>query len=175
MARNSGPGKSRRAPTADCATASSAAVAASVSVREGAEKGSTGRKSTDPQMRVRKLSVAKRVILWMPDSPLLRRAQLSSLPWPSKVTTPRPVTTTIGRPALSGFADIRFPPSARRFDQRQAFTPPMPNPRDHHLRDGGIRLRFDTRIITGRKQLTMADNRGGERDIHGELRLHPMP
>src|SRR4029079_2287767 len=175
MARNSGPGKSRRAPTADCATASSAAVAASVSVREGAEKGSTGRKSTDPQMRVRKLSVAKRVILWMPDSPLLRRAQLSSLPWPSEGTTPSPVTTTIGRPALSVFADIRFSPSARGFHQRQAFTPPMPNPCAHDLRNGAISNACTSRIIARRKQLTLADDRGGERNIHRELRLHPVP
>ena len=37
----------------------------------------------------------------MPDSPAVSFAQLSVLPAPSEVTTPRPVTTTIGRPNLS--------------------------------------------------------------------------
>ena len=43
----------------------------------------------------------KRVMARMPDSPAVSLAQLSVLPAPSEVTTPRPVTTTIGRPILS--------------------------------------------------------------------------
>src|SRR5829696_3253614 len=175
MARNNGPGKLPREPMLDWLIASSAALAASVSVREGAQKGSTGRKSTEPATLVFRLSVAKRVILWMPDSPAVRRAQLSALPSPREVTTPKPVTTTIGRPALSVFADIMRSPSAHRFDQRQAFTPPMPHARDHHLRNGSIHGRFHTRFVSGREQLTTADNRRGQRDIHRKLRLQGMP
>jgi hypothetical protein len=35
----------------------------------------------------------------MPDVPAVSFCQLSALPMPSEVTTPRPVTTTTGRPA----------------------------------------------------------------------------
>src|SRR5207344_1418147 len=54
-----------------------------------------------PAIRVFRPSVGKRVIVLMPDSPLVSLAQLSVLPAPSDVTTPRPVTTTTGRPILS--------------------------------------------------------------------------
>src|ERR1700751_63761 len=54
-----------------------------------------------PAMRVFKPSVGKRVMVLIPDSPAVSFAQLSDLPAPSDVTTPRPVTTTSGRPILS--------------------------------------------------------------------------
>src|SRR6185437_3318531 len=60
-----------------------------------------GRKSIAPAMRVLSPSVGKRLMVRMPDSPAASLAQLSVLPAPSEVTTPRPVTTTIGRPILS--------------------------------------------------------------------------
>src|ERR1039458_7676041 len=49
--------------------------------------------------------------IWMPDSPAVSLAQLSVLPAPSEVTTPRPVTTTIGRPILSLVDGISCSPS----------------------------------------------------------------
>src|SRR5260370_34338921 len=58
-------------------------------------------KSTVPATLVFSESVPNRVIFRMPDSPAVRRRQLSVLPAPSEVTRPLPVTTTIGRPALS--------------------------------------------------------------------------
>src|SRR5262250_1889571 len=58
-------------------------------------------KSTVPATLVLRPSVPNRVISRIPDSPAVRRRQLSDLPAPSEVTRPPPVTTTIGRPALS--------------------------------------------------------------------------
>src|ERR687896_593869 len=107
----------------------------------------------------------------MPDSPAERRAQLSSLPSPKEVTTPYPVTTTIGRPALSVFAAISSP-SAGRFDQRQTFAPPMPDAGHDYLVDRALGRRFDSRFIPRRKEFTTADNGRGQRNIHGKLRLH---
>ena len=46
----------------------------------------------------------------MPDSPAVSFAQLSVLPAPSDVTTPMPVTTTIGLPNLSRDAVMFSPP-----------------------------------------------------------------
>src|SRR5215510_9093642 len=54
-----------------------------------------------PAILVFRLSVGKRVIALMPDSPPVSLVQLSLLPAPSEVTTPSPVTTTTGRPILS--------------------------------------------------------------------------
>src|SRR5262249_57383763 len=54
-----------------------------------------------PAMRVFNPSVGKRVIVLIPDLPAVSFAQLSDRPAPSDVTTPRPVTTTSGRPNLS--------------------------------------------------------------------------
>src|SRR5687768_12071328 len=109
----------------------------------------------------------------MPDSPAERRAQLSSLPSPSEVTTPYPVTTTIGRPALSFFAAISSP-SAGGFHQRQALAPPMADAGHDHLVDRAFGRRLDSRFIPRREELTTADDGRGQRNIHGKLRLHGM-
>src|SRR5262249_16484456 len=129
---NSGPGKSPRLPTPDSAMASSAAMSAIRSESSGADSGAAGTKSTQPAKRVFMPSVAKRLIVLMPDLPAVRYFQLSALPAPSEVTTPIPVTTTIGRPALSWLDGIAILPSGR-FDQRQTFTTPVTDGRDHRL------------------------------------------
>src|SRR6202011_2735913 len=116
--------------------ASSAATSARRSERSVDEKGSTGMKSIVPAMVVFRPSVGKRVMVRIPDSPAQSLAQLSVLPEPSDVTTPMPVTTTIGRPNLSRAAvmispsDLR-PDSNDGFDQRHAFAAPVSGP-DHH-------------------------------------------
>ena len=80
----------------------------------------------------------------MPDSPAVSFAQLSVLPAPSEVTTPMPVTTTIGLPNLSRGA-VMFSPSVEpapcsldRLDQGHAFAPPVAGPDHDNL---GRRLR----------------------------------
>ena len=67
-------------------------------------------KSTVPAIVVFRPSIGKRVTVRMPDSPAVSFAQLSFLPAPSEVTTPMPVTTTIGLPNLSRGAAM-IPPS----------------------------------------------------------------
>ena len=54
-----------------------------------------------PAIEVFRPSVGKREMVRIPDSPAVSFAQLSALPAPSEVTTPMPVTTTIGLPNLS--------------------------------------------------------------------------
>src|SRR5713226_8209687 len=132
-ARNSGPGKSPLLPMPDCATASSVAISASFSVSAVDEEGSTVTKSTVPAIVVFRPSIGKRVTVRMPDSPAVSLAQLSSLPAPSEVTTPIPVTTTIGLPNLSRGAVMMSPQVQLldRLDQGHALTPPVPGP-DHH-------------------------------------------
>src|SRR2546428_13996270 len=68
-------------------------------------------KSTVPATLVLRPSVPNRVIFRIPDSPAVRRRQLSDLPAPSEVTRPPPVTTTIGRPALSRMLPMCSPDS----------------------------------------------------------------
>ena len=89
--------------------ASSVAISASRSDRSVEENGSTGTKSTVPAIVVFRPSVGKRVMVRIPDSPAVSFVQLSALPEPSEVTTPMPVTTTIGLPNLSREA-VMFPP-----------------------------------------------------------------
>ena len=76
-------------------------ISARRSASAGAQNGSAGTKSMVPATLVFSPSVEKRVIARMPDRPAVRRRQFSVLPAPSEVTTPIPVTTTMGRPALS--------------------------------------------------------------------------
>src|SRR5450432_1913674 len=180
-ARNSGPGKSPLAPMPAWATASSAARLARRSESSVDVKGSTLRKSTVPAIVVRRPSVGKRVSVRMPDSPAVSFAQLSVLPAPSEVTTPMPVTTTIGRPNLSRAAVMLSPPFIKvcpalrlpdRLDQGHAFTPPVPGADHHNL---GRRLRhfnLDAGGIAGWKQAAARNRQRGEAKSERELGLH---
>src|SRR6202047_1887638 len=137
-ARKSGPGKSPLRPMPDCSSASSVAISASRSVRPVDEEGSTFTKPTVPAIVVFKPSMGKRVTVRMPDTPAVSFAQLSVLPAPSDVTTPIPVTTTIGLPNLSRGAVMISPPVPRSnllhgLDQGHAFALPMTGPDDHNL------------------------------------------
>src|ERR1700761_7910760 len=110
--------------------ASSVTRSASRSERSVEQGGPKGRKSIVPAIEVLRPSVGNRVMVRIPDSPAVSFAQLSDLPEPSEVTTPMPVTTTIGLPNLSRVAVMFSPPdfyvrSSDRFDQRHAFTPPV--------------------------------------------------
>src|SRR5476649_1446516 len=158
----------------DWLIASSAAMSASRSDSAGVESGVTGTKSTVPAIRVFKPSVSNRVMLWMPDVPLVRLAQFSALPAPIDVTTPNPVATTIGRPALSRVEDISASPSIDRFDQPEAFAAPMPHACDDHLGEGAIHRPLHPGSVLGREQLTMTDRNRGECNIHRKLRLKGM-
>src|SRR5882762_10337278 len=106
---------------AACSSASSVAILASCSVNPVEETGSTLTKSTVPAMVDFRPSTGKRVTVRMPDSPAVSFAQLSSLPAPSDVTTPMPVTTTIGLPNLSRGADM-VPPSMLRRTLRRPWS-----------------------------------------------------
>jgi hypothetical protein len=108
--------------------ASSVTISASRSERSVEEKGSTGTKSIVPAIVVFKPSVGKRVIVRIPDSPAVSFVQLSALPEPSDVTTPMPVTTTIGLPNLSRVA-VMLPPQVPRRAHLTASTKAMPSPR----------------------------------------------
>src|SRR5450755_2817818 len=141
-ARNNGPGKSPLLPIPDCASASSVAISPRRSLRPVELNGSTGAKSTVPAIVVFRLSVGKRVMVRMPDSPAVSLVQLSALPVPSDVTIPMPVTTTIGLPKLSRGAAISSPAVSHlvqkasvslldRFDQSHALAPPVACA-DHH-------------------------------------------
>src|SRR3954451_22144258 len=128
-ARNSGPGKSPLRPMPDCPNASSVAISARRSVRPRGEEGSTVTKSTVPAIVVFRPSIGNRVTVRIPDSPAVSFAQLSSLPAPSDVRMPIPVTTTAGLPNLSFDAAMRFLPLPRRLLDRlyqsHAFAPPV--------------------------------------------------
>ena len=89
------------------------AISASRSVNPVEVTGSTLTKSTVPAMVDFRPSIGKRVTVRMPDLPAVSLRQLSALPAPSDVTTPMPVTTTIGLPNLSRGADM-VPPMLRR-------------------------------------------------------------
>ena len=85
-------------PIPASAIASSITSSASRSDRAGADSSGTGTKSTVPAMVVRSPSIGKREIRRMPDTPLVSAASCPPGPGPSDVSTPMPVTTTIGRP-----------------------------------------------------------------------------
>src|SRR5260221_3008100 len=91
-------------------------------------------KSTVPATLVLRPSVPNLVISRIPDSPAVRRRQLSDLPAPSDVTRPPPVTTTIGRPALSRMLPMYSPDSLQlacftgqggRFNKRRSVKRPV--------------------------------------------------
>src|SRR5215510_1732722 len=125
-------------------------------------------------MRVFSPSVAKRVMVLMPDLPAVSLVQLSVLPAPSEVTTPRPVTTTCGRPDLSLPVAIFRSPSTIPLDQREAFAPPVANASYYDLHQIACHWPLDPGRVTRRKQTTMTKRDGSQRDIHSELRLQPM-
>src|SRR5262245_56255536 len=127
-----------------------------------------------PAMRVFRPSVGKRLMVLMPDSPAVSFAQLSTLPAPNEVTTPRPVTTTSGRPDLSLPVAIFRSPSANAFDQRETFASPVPNTRYDNLCQIPGHWLLQTGQVTGRKQTTTTKRHGSQCDIHGELRLQSM-
>src|SRR5215813_3152365 len=127
-----------------------------------------------PAMRVFNPSVGKRLMVLIPDSPAVSLFQLSDLPAPSDVTTPRPVTTTSGRPILSLPAAILLS-SADQFDQCEAFASPVPDAGHQNLGQIPVHWPLQTRRVTGRKQTTMTKRDGGQRDVHWKLRLQPMP
>jgi hypothetical protein len=130
-ARNSGPPKSPPIPAWPVASwpASSAISCVSALALRPLE----ARKSTVPAMRVFRWSVGKRVIGRMPDLPAVRAAQFSSLPTPSDVTTPMPVTTTMGRPKLSVIErmtiSLSVPPPGFRRPRRGPHPRSGANPR----------------------------------------------
>jgi hypothetical protein len=142
---------------ADCAIASSVAISASRSERSVEEKGSIGTKSIVPAIVVFKPSVGKRVMVRMPDSPAVSFFQLSALPEPSEVTTPMPVTTTIGLPNLSRVVVMFSPAGAAtrsldRFNQGHAFAPPVTGPDNHNLGRWSGHFNLQPRGIVRRKQ-----------------------
>src|ERR1700744_4698293 len=148
-------------------------------------------------MVVRKPSMAKRETRRMPETPPVSFAQLSAAPTPSEVTTPIPVTATMGRPFLSCVALVmRFPfcsvqaryakpeagfrgrscsakHSLHAFNQRQTLAAPIADPGHDHLRQ--VRWTFpEIPRSRRREQLAMLDRRAGNPDIGNELGLHAM-
>ena len=109
-AMKSGPGKSPRWPMPAWPIASSAARVAKRSDRAGAQNGSAAMKSIVPAIFVRRPSLGKRVMAWMPERPAVTADQFSAWPWPSEVTIPMPVTATSGRP-LASRMDLLIAPS----------------------------------------------------------------
>src|SRR5712672_4440090 len=176
-ARNSGPGKSPLPPMPDCATASSVAISASFSVSAVEDDGSTVTKSIVPAIVVFKPSIGKRVMVRIPDSPAVSFAQLSSLPAPSDVTMPMPVTTTIGLPNLSRDAVMFFPTGAAPcsldgFDQGHAFAPPVTGSNDYNLCRRPGHFNLEPGGIVGRKQRSAGKRERRQRQSQRKLRLH---
>src|SRR5258707_10364356 len=176
-ARNSGPGKSPLLPIPDSAMASSVARSASRSERSVDVKGSTGTKSTVPAIVVFSPSMGKRVMVRIPDSPAVSFAQLSDLPEPSDVTTPMPVTTTIGLPDLSRDAVMFFPAGAAPcsldgFDQGHAFAPPVTGSNDYNLCRRPGHFNLEPGGIVGRKQRSAGKRERRQRQSQRKLRLH---
>src|SRR5215831_3369719 len=100
-------------------------------------------KSTVPATLVLRPSVPNRVIARIPDSPAVRRCQLSTLPAPSEVTRPLPVTTAIGRPALSRMLPMCSPASlllgayGAGLNERRSVETPSRRPGDgYQISDG---------------------------------------
>src|SRR5205085_484840 len=105
-------------------------------------------------------SIGKRVMVRMPDSPAVSFAQLSSLPAPSDVTMPMPVTTTMGLPNLSRDAAMVPRPAlclVDRLDQSHALATPVAGPDDDNLGRRLGHFNLESRRIVGRKQLAARD------------------
>src|SRR5205814_981474 len=121
--------------------ASSLAISARRLPSVAGQNGSTSTKSTVPAIVVRNASVAKRLILRIPDCPELALRQLSALPIPSDVTIPIPVTAT-GMPALLRADVISFPLTA---PARPGPCPRLANDRRSLRRPGPAFLAWATR------------------------------
>src|SRR5215469_15999380 len=173
-ARNSGPGKSPLLPMPASSIASSATIDAMRSPSSVEQNGSTGTKSTLPAIVVLRPSLGKRVMRWMPDSPAVSLVQFSALPAPSEVITPMPVTTTTGRPFLPPAAAMQAS-LGDRLDQCHALAAPMTDGGYRDARERAFILPFDARGVRGRKQLFATECERGKRDVHGKLRLEPVP
>src|SRR5262245_3891873 len=132
-----------------CPTAPPRAMTPRRSPSSVEQNGSTGTKSIAPAMVVFNPSVGKRRIGLMPDIPAVSFCQFSALPAPSDVTTPMPVTTTSGRPALS-CVDSMFLPSRQRFDQRHAFAAPVTDAGHDHLPQRAVHCNLTLDRIGGR-------------------------
>src|SRR5262245_59696203 len=165
--------------------ASSTARSASRSDRPVELKGSTGTKSTVPAMVVFRPSIGKRVTVRMPDSPDVSLSQLSFFPAPSEVTTPMPVTTTIGQPSLSRGADMcplvkrleRASACAAeparwlldRLDQSETFALPMAGTLDDNLvRSAGL-FNLKPGGVVGREQRAARDRERRQRQAQRKL------
>src|SRR5688500_14753966 len=76
----------------------------------------------------------------MPERPAVSASQLASLPWPSEVTMPKPVTATIGRPWLSRWLALMG--ASLCLDQPgRAFAAPMGGAGDDRFFGGAGRER----------------------------------
>src|ERR1700728_4813879 len=141
-------------------------------------------------MVVRKPSVGKRETRRMPETPPVSLAQLSAVPTPSEVTTPIPVTATIGRPFLSCVALVmRLSPkvdqsmirkggscskrSLHALHQRETLAAPVADGGDDHLRQVR-RTRSEIPRARRREQLAMLDRRAGDPNVGHKLRLDAM-
>src|SRR3712207_6412604 len=88
-------------------------------------------KSMVPAIFVRRPSLGKRVIAWMPERPAVTADQLSAWPWPREVTTPMPVTATSGRPCASRIA-LSIKVSSGRLHQADETLAALVADRRHH-------------------------------------------
>src|SRR5688572_2869164 len=95
--------------------------------------GASPMKSTEPAIVVRKPSTGKRVMRWMPESPAVRRRQLSATPMPSEVIMPMPVTAT----------GVLISLAIDRLHQRHAFAFQLAPARDQDLAHGPVEIRLD--------------------------------
>ena len=171
---NSAPGKSPGRPRPACAIASSAASFGEALDRTGATRGSVSRKSTVPAMRVRRPSVGKRRMAWMPERPAVSAAQLSAWPWPREVTMPRPVTATraAGPVRVADLGVREIGSSSRRLT---LFSPP-PEPGIAPGQAAVTRItpsprRWPTTVTATSRRPSLGDQRGREGRAEGRLRL----
>src|SRR5678815_2225433 len=95
--------------------------------------GESSMKSTEPAIVVRRPSMGKRVMRWMPESPWVSRRQFSATPMPSEVIMPMPVT------AMGLLISLAID----RLHQRHAFALQMSPARDQNLAHAPVELRFD--------------------------------
>src|SRR5690554_3737955 len=126
-------------------------------------------KSTEPAIVVRKPSVGKRVMRWMPETPDVSLRQFSSRPRPSGETMPMPVTAT-GAPDAAVLAAID------RLHQRHALASHRAPRRHHYLIDrsrGNPRL--DRRVgVDRREDRAPFQARNREYEIGRKGRLEAM-